>query len=362
MEDTNSIEENNEIYSVDYNKNTQIIIAGGRSNSILLYSLIDNKYTNYESVDGLEDSVLFVAFVSEYLAVGVTMQGQIVYICINEQSKSIETIDILETYTEPTVICMSDDKKYIFLYSEDNRILGYSTHYNREYQESVISLCTNSSSAVIAMEHYSNLLYVATHENVIVFDTLSQRVIYQYHSPEKSSISAMKYRRDRNTIAIGYTDGTCVILAVPSNRTQPIIAVHRTISLENDQHNQIENSQENNLMEESSNCIESLVFAEDTLVYGCYNATIRMVNIKTKKEKQCILPVSGDCCTVRLLSISPEYVIAFTSTKGIFVIDIRSENTIVATYPVESTLFDGGLIGKAFFYAATFDGLQFIPV
>ncbi|OAG29468.1 hypothetical protein NEDG_00601 [Nematocida displodere] len=338
-------EKTEEVYAMGYTGLLNMIISGGGDDAITLHVRDGLDYQIGEVIEGLDDSVIFATFVRGMNPVAVTMDGTVVYLDI-DSPETLKCVEHFEENIHPVSLnldvstaALSSCESWLYIGTTDGAITRVSASLPPPYTQDTHAVYMGHPSDVLVIEAVNEVIYTASHTQVILFCAETGATLKKYLSQEEGEIRTMKVHPTGKVVALGYSTGAVVLLSNSQTTNQGLLTVYRA---------------------EMSLPVESLAFVEDKLLYGGFDSVLKVVDLKYKTETECAFKEDASCI-VKIIPLNASIAIAAITNGKVFIVDIRTNNKILKEFSIPCTITDIMLCGNLL-CAATSEGVEVIDL
>ncbi|KAI5184316.1 hypothetical protein NEHOM01_0061 [Nematocida homosporus] len=331
-----------EIYSVGYCKETGMAIAGGGDDAITLYKFVNDHYEISEVIEGLDDSVVFVAFLAKDLAVAVTMDGSVVYIELNlAVSKPTSELQICDLQIDVSYVHLDAAMDYLYVGTSDGLVERVPARADPHITRDQNKVYPGHRSDILYISTEQQTLYTGSHTQVLLYHCETAQIIARYESREQAEITVMRVVGQGKVVALGFSNGTLLLLALSNDGS--LTEIYRREQAE------------------SQNSIEALASTATSLLYGGFAKSLNVLDMRYKAMKETMLSNEEYMCVVKIIPVTDFIVVVVGSTGTIYITDIREAGRIIKEVPTGQTVFDAALHGQ-YLCVATATGAEFIDL
>ncbi|KAH9386927.1 uncharacterized protein NEMAJ01_1823 [Nematocida major] len=328
-----------EVYCIDAQKELNMLISGGGDDAVTFYAFNGEEYVIDEVIEGFEDSVIMAKFITESKAVAVSMDGTIAEIRITRESgRFSKEVRTFEMQADVTRAVLSGEGKMIFLGTSEGLIEAVSVPENGTIERAGI-LYAGHSSGILEIVETKSHIYTASCEQILIFDR-DGRVSAKYRPEKGREIRVMQVNTSGKSVAVGYGDGGVEILSFSSSQGS-LVSVYENKSA-------------------GRESVESMAFAEETLLCGDFTSTLSIIDTKYKRERRRRV-MEEDSCIVRIIAVSAAVAVAVANTGKVSVVSLHADNKILAEYSLHTITLDALLFNRHI-CAATVQGVEFLPL
>lgn len=314
-----------EVYALEHCKETNMLISGGGDDAVSFHVFNGTEYVVEEVVEGLEDSVIFAGFITPARAVAVSMDGCVLYInMVHENGGMSKEVAALSLQIDVSSVAADRERSCLYIGARDGTVGRVHATLDAAERggESPALRYLGHPSGVLCMEARDNLLFTASHTQVLVFDTESTGIAKRFISQEEAEIRTMAVHPQGKMLGVGYSNGTLLLLSL-SGHLHDLQVVHRA---------------------KYPGPVETIVFTQETLQYGGFGETLNILHLRDKSET--VVPLPEDAaCVVAVLPVAEAISIVVMNSGKAFVANSKKLHKIVKEYTFHSCVFCAALAG-----------------
>ncbi|KAI5171287.1 hypothetical protein NEFER03_0646 [Nematocida sp. LUAm3] len=323
-------EKTEEVYCVDYSKELNMLISGGGDDAVSFYTYEKGEYLLDEVIEGLEDSVIYTAFISREAAVAVSMDGSIILISLSEENGRVrKEVEVLEYQADISYVAKSRNNQFLYLGLEDG-VERVSLSNPKEREENY--LYKGHRSPISHIEESEKHLFTASQEEIIIYNIETKEIVATHKEQE---INVIKLHPNGKLLSVGTEEGKLILFSfsATNNSLTEIFKIQKDLPIE---------------------CME---YSDGLLLFGGFLKKFYSLDTQRKLERSMDLP-NPDSCIVGIFFLSSSFSLITTNLGEILLVDIKAMK-IIKTYEAANII----LTGKQFtthIALGTAEGLQII--
>jgi len=325
----------NEVYALDFNRDANMVVAGGGNNSVIFYRLVNGEYVTDEEIEGFSDSVVFVGFTKSTQVVAVTMDGTIAQInTVQRENRAEKEVHLVETHADVTCAALDPHRENLYVGTALGLVEKFPCREPVAEERTQQMVYAGHGSEIVSIEVGEKEVATASAKAVIIFASSTGHVLGRYAVEEDTDIRSMKIDEKWKIAIIGHENGKVVVLSLPNMK-----AVHITGEAEP---------------------VEVIAAKDDAIIFGGFGNFVTHLDLRYKTEKK--WRFEGESfCVVKILIVTEYVSIIVTNSGRVVVIDARSENAVLKDKHVAACVLDAILAGKTL-CLGTDEGTQFVDL